>query len=410
MTQGMIRAPGAGVVARQGFGEQSIEQRAETATAAAQEEARALVQAKCILALQRPRDWAEVRKRILADCARPRFAEEAKYLKPIGDGIEGPSVRFAEACARHAGNLWRTARVTFEDQIRRHVQLSVMDLETNLTLDEEIVIEKTVERRYADDRHVLGQRKNKKGDTVFIVAATDDEILNKANALKKKAERTLLLAFVPADIVEEAMEAVEATKEGMAKLAGARERMVAEFAKVRVTVADLEAWLGHPLAQVSPREMSELRNVYSAMADGEGSWADHLESRRARRAQQSNAPAPPPQSTPAAQPPAGAVTVAGAPEASPPSPAPAPAPEPKAEAGPPADAGGSPPQPPRAVGGPTDAAMTPEEQAQALLLERIEACETPAQLNKLARQVHEANNPEVRAAYDKRKREIGGRP
>lgn len=386
--QGIVRAPAtaAGAVARQGFGTMELEQRAESSVAAAAEQARALVQAKCILALQRPRSWDTVRARVLDDCRRPRFAEEAKYLKPIGKGVAGPSVRFAEACARSMGNLWRTAHVTYEDAFKRHVLVSVMDLETNLTYDEEIVVEKTVERSSGADRVVVATRTNSFGKAVFIVAATDDDLLNKVNALKSKASRNLILAFVPADIVEEAMEVVDATKLQTASAAGAREQMVRAFASLRVNAQDLEAWLGHVVAEVTPDEIAQLRAVYSAMQDGEGSWADHLESRRAARAQQSSAPAPTPAAT------------THQPATPNPSPVAAPAaPAPQSEAGPPPAATPS----PSPTGGPAND-MSESEKARAILLEKIEGAETTVALNKLALQVRDADS-EVMKAYAAKK-------
>jgi hypothetical protein len=389
--QGIVRAPSpaAGAVARQGFGTQELEQGAESSVAAATEQARALVQAKCILALQRPRSWDAVRARVLDDCRRPRFAEEAKYLKPIGKGVSGPSVRFAEACARHMGNLWRTAHVTYEDAWKRHVQVSVMDLETNLTYDEEIVVEKTVERSSSNDRVVVAQRTNSFGKAVFIVAATDDDLLNKVNALKSKASRNLFLALVPADIVEEAMDLVDATKLQAASAAGAREQMVRAFAGLRVNAQDLEAWLGHPVPTVTPDEIAQLREVFSAMQDGEGSWTDHLESRRAARAQQSSAPPPTPAAT------------THQPAIPNPSPVAAPAaPAPQSEAGPPPVATPS----PLPAGGPADG-MSDAEKARAILIEKIEGAETAPALNKLALQVRDAD-AEVMKVYAAKKAQL----
>jgi hypothetical protein len=400
--QGLVRAPApapaAGAVARQGFGSQEIEQRAESSIAAAAEQARALVNAKCIMALQRPRDWKLVRDRVLDDCRRPRFAEEAKYLKPIGKGVAGPSVRFAEACARQMGNLWRTAHVTYEDAFKRHVLVSVMDLETNLTLDEEVVIEKTVERSSSNDRVVVGQRTNSFGKTVYIVQATDDDLLNKVNALKSKASRNLILAFVPADIVEEAMDLVEATKLQTAGAAGAREKMVRAFATLRVTVQDIEAWLGHAVDAVTPDEMAQLRDVYNAMDDGEGTWADHIEARRAARAQgATGAPASTAPPTPAASSPP--------PATPPPAPVAAPAtPAPQSEAGPPAqDATAPTSSPPTyASGGPAEG-MSAREKEIVTLVERIEAADSMPALNKLAAQVRAVDDAEVLKAYGQRK-------
>src|SRR6266508_920945 len=56
-------------------------------------------------------------------------------------------------------------------------------------------------------------RINSRGRTVYLVEATDDEILNQENALVSKALRTTGLRLVPGWLVDECMSAVRATRE-----------------------------------------------------------------------------------------------------------------------------------------------------------------------------------------------------
>ena len=69
----------------------------ETTAGALAAQAKAAVEARYIMAMQRPRDWDQVRLSLLKECDRTNFAEVAIYRKPVGQGIEGPSIRFAEA-------------------------------------------------------------------------------------------------------------------------------------------------------------------------------------------------------------------------------------------------------------------------------------------------------------------------
>src|SRR5208337_3723267 len=97
-------------IVRTSFGEQSVEKRSETASTAVAAQAQAEIQARFIMAMQRPRDDDNVRVRMLRECARPAFAKRAYYSLPRGDKpgrltgipnrIEGLSVRFAEAAVR----------------------------------------------------------------------------------------------------------------------------------------------------------------------------------------------------------------------------------------------------------------------------------------------------------------------
>jgi hypothetical protein len=137
----------AGTVTRQEFGAQSLTVQGETAASAVAAQSQTTVQARYIVAMQRPRDWDDVRTRILRRIESPGFAEVAWFRKPIGDGVEGLSVRFTDAAAQCMGNLLEEAPVVYEDASKRVVRVSVTDLESNLTKFKDCAIEKTVERR-----------------------------------------------------------------------------------------------------------------------------------------------------------------------------------------------------------------------------------------------------------------------
>src|SRR5205809_3863734 len=103
---------------REDFGGMSMVTTGERQQTALAARATAEVNARYIMALQRPRSWDDVRVRLLAECRRPGFARVARYLKPIGKGVAGPSIRFAEACLRYCGNASASATVTFEDRTK----------------------------------------------------------------------------------------------------------------------------------------------------------------------------------------------------------------------------------------------------------------------------------------------------
>jgi hypothetical protein len=269
-------------VARESFGERSIATTGETHTGALVAAAQASINARYIMALQRPRNWDDVRVRLLKECERPGFAEVARYNKPIGKGVKGPSIRFAEACFRYAGNLDAPITTTFEDRFKRILHVSVIDFETNASYAADITIEKTVERRDKADRVPVAERKNSRGETVYIVEATEDELLNKVNALVSKAVRTLILRLIPGDIVDEAQRACIATLNNRAaKDPGAEKKRVCDaFAEIGVFPADLAVFLGHSLDAVQPAELVELREIYATVRDGESTWQAILEARR----------------------------------------------------------------------------------------------------------------------------------
>ena len=156
----------------------------------------------------------------------------------------------------------------------------VTDLEANLTYSTQIVLDKTVERRKAEGRSVVGERTNSTGEQVFIVLATEDELLQKQQALVSKAIRTAALRLLPGDIVDEAEDAIKTTlRDRAAKDPDAeKKRIVDSFDEIGVGPKDLAVYLGHPLDRIQPAEMADLRQVYRAIKDGEATWEGVLES------------------------------------------------------------------------------------------------------------------------------------
>ena len=63
------------------------------------------IQARYLLAQQNTRDLDVVREKLLKECRRPSFADVARYRKPIRKGVEGLSIRFAEAALRIMKNI-----------------------------------------------------------------------------------------------------------------------------------------------------------------------------------------------------------------------------------------------------------------------------------------------------------------
>lgn len=263
--------PSAGVVASEG----------ETASSAVAAREKAAVEARFLVAINRPRSADTARLRILQSCERPRFAESAKYAKPVGgQKVIGPSIRFVEEALRQWGNIDIQTPVVFDDEDRRIVRVSVTDLETNTSFSSDVTLAKTVERRSPKSGdEVLRTRVNSQGATVSIIRADEDAFLNKQNAGISKAIRNNGLRVLPSDVVEEAMERVDETlRDADAKDPTAtRKRLVDAFFGLGVMPAQLAEYLGHALEAITPAELQFLRTVYTAMKDGETTWAEVLD-------------------------------------------------------------------------------------------------------------------------------------
>lgn len=267
----------------------------ETSSTAAAAQAKARVEARYVMAMRNPRDIDQARARLLRACDRPAFAEQAIYHKPVGQGIEGPSIRLAEEAMRAMTNIDAAAMAIFDDETRRIIRVTVTDLEANLSFDKDVTIEKTVERRNPKKgSNVIGQRYNSHGEAVYIVAATDDELLNKENALVSKALRTNGLRVIPSDIIEEAMARARKTLADSAAKDpdAARKKMMDAFTTIGVAPASLKHYVGHDLMHVAPDEHRELLALYNAIKAGETSWQAALDHRMEQRGESAPTPKP----------------------------------------------------------------------------------------------------------------------
>lgn len=259
----------------------------EMASTAAASRAKAEVEARFVIALQRPRNILDARARILDACRRPAFAAGALYKKPVGskkvagewrqETLEGLSIRFAETAIQAMRNIVSDTSLVWEDETKRSVKVTVTDLESNLTYSKDITVEKTVERRkLKDGQAAISERVNSYGDKVYLVAATEDEIAQKISAQESKIIRNCGLRLIPQDILDEAQSAIRETlSKGGSDPKAEIKKVCDAFRSIGVGPVELVGYLGHSLETVSPSEIADLRAVFSAIRDGEASWADY---------------------------------------------------------------------------------------------------------------------------------------
>lgn len=253
----------------------------ETASTAVAAQAKALVESRYTVAFRRPRDIDAVRASLMKDCQRPSFAAVAIYNKPVGKGIKGPSIRFAEAALRAMTNITVETATMYDDREKRIVRVTVTDLEANLPYSLDVTIEKTIERRKVKEGDVvIRSRQNSYGDTVHLLEAGEDDILNKQNALISKAIRTQGLRLVPGDLIDEGMRICRETmaKEDAVDPDAAKRRLFDAFAEFGVNIGDIKKFLGHDGAKLSPKEYADLRGYHAALKEGETTWREIMDS------------------------------------------------------------------------------------------------------------------------------------
>lgn len=256
----------------------------ETSSTAVAAQAKAMVEARYVMAMQRPRNWDQVRQDLMKECKRPSFAhnKSAYYRKPIGQGVEGLGIRFVEVALRCMTNVLIETTMIFEDAAKEIHRVAVTDLESNVTYPLDVRVSKTVERsKPMDDGSYISVRTNSYGKPVFTVPANDDDLLNKRAAQISKAIRTLGLRIIPGDMQDEAEEIIKSVRldEAARDPDAERKRVADAFAGIGVKASDLVEYLGHSLDTCSPTELVDLRGVYGAIKDGEATWKSVMENK-----------------------------------------------------------------------------------------------------------------------------------
>lgn len=259
---------------------------AETSTSAVAAREKAAVEARFVMAMNRPRNEETARLKILKQCENPEFAESARYRKPIGGkSITGLSVRFAEEIARLWGNVFVQASIVFDDRERRIYHCVATDLETNTAHEQDVVVEKFVERKKvkAGDE-VINTRLNSYGEQIYLKVATEDEVLTKANAGLSKAKRNLILTLIPAHIREAAEKrAIKTLKDADAQDPEAARRQILDaFFELGVMPEQVQELIGKPLEQLNPAELQWLRSIYTGLREGEATWQEVMDEHTAK--------------------------------------------------------------------------------------------------------------------------------
>lgn len=256
----------------------------ETSSSAIAAREKAAVEARFLVAMNRPRIFDQAYARLMTSCSRPSFAKEARYAKPVGrDKVHGLSIRFAEEAANLWGNIDVSTCLVFDDDDRRIYRTTATDLETNATHSVDIMVEKFVERRQpGQGAEVIGARQNKNGETVYRIRATEDDLIVKVNNQIAKARRNVILPLIPADVREDCEQRIIETmaKRDAEDPEGARKDLVLAFHSLGVSAGQLTDLMGHALEQTNPAELTFLRSYYTALKSGETTWADIVDAHR----------------------------------------------------------------------------------------------------------------------------------
>lgn len=230
---------------------------ATTETAVARETA--AVQAAMIAAKKFPRDESTALDRVLKSCKRRGLAEVACYeYAKGGTKISGPSIRLAEVMAQNWGNMDFGFREVERKPARAGnpgestVEAYAWDLETNV--------------RRSMVFSVLHVRDTKQGRKPL---SDEREIYELVANQASRRIRACILAVIPGDIQDAAVEQCEKTLQGSSE--PVREqvaKMLQAFATIGVSSEMVAARVQHSVDAITAGELATLRRVYASIRDG----------------------------------------------------------------------------------------------------------------------------------------------
>ena len=225
----------------------------------------------------RPRNIQQARQSLVDVCGRPSFAPLIEWEKPAaGKKIKGVTIRLMEEAIKAYTNIQVTKTTVYEDAVNRKVVVKVIDLENNISYEDESVIRKTVERSNAGDRVVISQRQNSKGEATYLVEATEDEMLGKTNAQVSKMIRTLAKRLIPADLIEDGLDKARKTMRNADAVdpKTASNKIFDSFKGLGITPDMIAIYVGSNKAIFTLDELESLRGLYAALKEKETTWKE----------------------------------------------------------------------------------------------------------------------------------------
>lgn len=220
------------------------------------EQSRAIAEAqgKLLIAKRFPRDQARAFEQIMQSCSRKGMAETAMYAYPRGgQTISGPSIRLAEELARAWGNMDFGVRELSQRPGESEMEAYCWDTETNVISSQKFTVK--------HERHTRNgvQRLTDPRDIYELTA-------NQAG----RRLRARILAVIPPDLVEAAVERCRGTLAGDTSepLQDRVRKMLQAFSPYGVTKEHIEGKLGKKLDMILADELVELQSIFRSIKDG----------------------------------------------------------------------------------------------------------------------------------------------
>ncbi|NKF57499.1 hypothetical protein GO299_04712 [Ralstonia solanacearum] len=224
-------------------------------------------QVKYLMAQQFPRDPVKNMDRILNAFTRPTLAEKSQYqFARGGTDVSGPSIRAAEAIAQQWGNIEHGFRersrgldgngVPFSE-----VEAFCVDLESRTSKRLQFIV------KHWRDTRSGGYALKDERDIYELIA-------NQA----QRRVRACILAQIPGDVTDAAMQQAETTLRSKADVsAEAMQKMVDAFEPFGVTKAHIEKRIQRRIEAIQPAQVVSLKRIYASLRDDMSKPSDWFE-------------------------------------------------------------------------------------------------------------------------------------
>lgn len=214
-------------------------------------------QTKYLMAERFPRDEVAAMDRILNAFSRHTLAEKAQYqFARGGSDIAGPSIRAAEAIAQQWGNMdsgWRELQRGMDASgvPYSEVEAFCVDLQSRNSKRLTFIV-----RHWRDTKQ--GGYKLKDERDIYELCANQAQ----------RRLRACILASIPGDVTEAAMQQAEVTLKAKADTSPeAMAKMLEAFAPFGVTKEHIEKRIQRRLDAITPAQVVSLKRIYASLRD-----------------------------------------------------------------------------------------------------------------------------------------------
>jgi len=222
------------------------------------------VQAAVFMAKRFPRDENQALARIAQSCQRRGLAEKAIYTYPKGgQNVTGPSIRLAEAMAQSWGNLQCGVVELSQEPGQSTCMAYCWDIETNFRDTKVFTVP-----------HAIQTKTGKK-----VLTDPRDIYEHVANQGARR-KRACILAVIPKDVVDYAMEACQKTLSQAYKepLIDRLRKMADRFKTYySVPLESIEKYMGYKLDSFTEMDGMTLAGIYNALKDGTAKREDYFD-------------------------------------------------------------------------------------------------------------------------------------